>query len=91
MALLRGAGMAGLMTGLSIGILLFIPFRRGETWSRWAITALGLVSLAPALYYTLRLNLSTGASTPWIPSLFLIVFLVLGFLLSNDIGKPNKR
>lgn len=91
LALLRGAGVGGLITGLSIGILLFIPFRRGETWSRWAITALGLVSLTPALYYTLSLKFSTGASTPWIPSLFLIVFLILGFLLSNNLGMPIKK
>lgn len=91
LALLRGAGVGGLITGLSIGILLFIPFRRGETWSRWAITALGLVSLTPALYYTLSLKFSTGASTPWIPALFLIVFLILGFLLSNNLGKPIKK
>lgn len=91
LALLRGAGIAGWITGLSIGVLLFIPFRRGEMWSRWAITLLGFVSLLPALYYTVRLKLSTGASTPWIPSIFLLLLLIFGFFLSKDLGKPANK
>lgn len=91
LALLRGAGIAGWITGLSIGILLFIPFRRGEMWSRWAVTGLGLVSVLPALYYTVRLKLSTGASTPWVPSIFLLFLLIFGFFLSKDLGKPANK
>jgi hypothetical protein len=91
LTLLKGTGLGILMTSLALGLLLVIPFRRGETWSRWAISVLGLGMLLPGFYFALRLYLITGALTPW-PFMILLVALILaGFFLSGDIGRARRR
>ena len=40
LALIRALGGATFTAALSMGILLFIPFRQGIRWARWAIPVL---------------------------------------------------
>ena len=65
LALLHGVGFGALEVGLALWILLLVPFRRGETWSRWALTAIACLLLIPATYFTAKLALTTGAETPY--------------------------
>ncbi len=81
---LKAGGGANLAIALAIGILLFIPFRQGLFWARWAIPVVGLASQMPVLYATLSVTLNTPATPPWIAVLFTIVLLIAGLVLSME-------
>ena len=82
LALLRVCGGGWLAGAASLSVLIFIPFRRSQPWSRWAIPLVGLCSAVPTLYATLMLKARTGAATPWFAPAATILLLVIGFLLS---------
>jgi hypothetical protein len=88
LALIRIVGGAWIATALAIGIVLFIPFRQGMRWARWAVPAIGLVTLLPAFYAMLSVTLNTPATAPWKSALLTIVMLVAGFVLSLE---PEKK
>lgn len=80
---IRVLGCLNFIAALSVGILLFGPFRRGEPWARWAIPALCLAVLVPHTATAFHLAAATGAPTP---RALLVVFMLLavaGFLLSE--------
>lgn len=74
LALLHGGGLGMFTQGLALIILLTIPFRKGEAWTRWAIPAIILPNNIFLLYTTLYLKLTMQASTPW--QLFIITLLL---------------
>lgn len=84
---MKGDGVGMLATALAMALLLLVPFRRGESWSRWAIAAVGLVWFVPTLFLAWSLSNLTGAETPWPLVLLVTVLVALGFLLSGDVGK----
>ena len=82
LALLRVSGGGWLATAVSMGILVVIPFRRNEYWSRWAIPLIGLSAAIPTLYATLLVKARTPASVPWFGAAAAILLLIAGFVLS---------
>lgn len=84
LTLMKGTGLAGIVIAVSIGILLAVPFGRRENWSRWAILAIGSVSLVPMLIGSLRLYLRGGATFPCWANATLLVFIITAFLLTKD-------
>ena len=82
LAYLKFIGGGWLAVSLAIGIMLFIPFRRGEAWARLAIPIVGLVSYGTALYGTLLVTFNTSASPPWLISALGVLLMILGFLFS---------
>ena len=84
LSLMKGTGMAGISTAVSLAVLLAIPFRRRQRWSRWAILLIGATVLVPMLLGALRLRVETGASSPWWASAALLVILCLAFWLTRD-------
>ena len=76
----EGAGM--LATAVALTILLWIPFRRGQRWSYWAIPLIGLVEHAPTFFMTFHVARITDAEPPWLPVLTAMVLLVTGWLLA---------
>ena len=80
--LMRTAGGGLLAAGVSIAILLLIPFRAGETWARYTIPVIGLVAGLPSLYATILIRSRTQAHTPVVPSAIGVGLLVIGFILS---------
>jgi protein-S-isoprenylcysteine O-methyltransferase Ste14 len=62
--------------------LLFVPFRHGEMWARWAIPAGGLVISIGALYAMAYVSLNTQASPPLIAPVAGILLFVAGLILS---------
>jgi hypothetical protein len=86
LALLRGAGLAALVTGIAMGTLLFIPFRRGERWARWTLSGLSLTLLIPAARQAATLAAATGAATPWPALLVAILVVLVGFLLAGPVA-----
>lgn len=84
LALMRFIGGAWIAAALAMGIVLFIPFRQGIRWARWAVPAIGLAALLPAFYAMLSITLNTPATAPWKSALLTIVMLVAGFVLSLE-------
>jgi hypothetical protein len=82
LGLMRAAGGGLLGGGISIAILLLIPFRGGETWSLYAIPAIGLTTALPALYATTHIRARTQANTPVAASAIGVLLLGIGFILS---------
>jgi hypothetical protein len=84
LTLMKGTGMVGVTGGVALAVLLAIPFRRREGWSRWAILLIGATVLVPMLMGAVRLRIDTGAAAPWWASAALLVALGLGFWLTRD-------
>ena len=82
LAFMRVIGYTFLAFGLLIVILLFVPFRQGAGWVRWAIPIAGLVVCAGTLYTSLYVRFNTPASPPWIAPVVASVFLLTGLFLS---------
>ena len=79
LALVRASGVGAFGVGMFIIILLFIPFRKGTGWARWAIPGISLTLGLP--YYAVCLFL-----IPVIPMrsnvISIFILLILGFVLS---------
>jgi hypothetical protein len=75
-----GAGSVGVT--LSLAVMLVIPFRRGETWAKWAIPAVGAVFTALTAYAAYTIDMRTPASPPWRPTLGLTALYLAGGALS---------
>lgn len=82
---LKGAGLAALVPGIAMGILLFIPFQRGDAWARWAIPTVGLLLLLPTTYIAAKLANLTGVNIPWQLLLIPTGLLIFGYFLSGDL------
>lgn len=80
--LMRTAGGGLLATGVSVAILLLIPFRAGESWSKYSIPVIGLLCAIPALYATILIRSRTQARTPVVASSIGVGLIMIGFILS---------
>ena len=80
----KGTGDACVLAGLAISILLFIPFRRRESWSRWAILTIGYAFYVPMLGGAVYLTFTTGASSPWWLNAIMLLMLTIGFFITGD-------
>lgn len=77
--------------GITIIVLLIIPFRKGERWVKWFIPALTLVWLGFGLYIPIKIALKTQASTPWIGSAAALAINIIAFLLSGAFSKTRTE
>lgn len=82
LALMKSYGGAELSLALAQLIILLIPFRKGETWAKYAIPAAALVYTIPALFVTLNVRASTPAEPPWIAVVVGMVLVIVSFFLS---------
>ena len=89
LTLMKGTGMVGVTAGVSLALLLAIPFRRHEGWSRWAILVIGATVLVPMFLGAVRLRVETGAASPWWASAALLAILCLGFWLTKGLGRAE--
>ena len=80
-AFLRVAGGGWLSSAMSIGFLLFIPFRRGELWANWALLAVGLTVSIPAVVATVGLKRKTSANPPWVMAVVAVFLVMAGFIM----------
>lgn len=79
---LKLVGGGAIVLGIATSLLLCIPFKRGERWSRYAIPILQLVYLAFCVYCTLAIHIATNASTPWKLCCGFMAATLLAMLLS---------
>jgi len=84
LALIRAFGGASFSTALAMGIILFIPFKQGILWARWAIPIIGYATELPSLFVTLTVTLNTPATPPWKFVLLAMVLLLVGLILSLE-------
>jgi hypothetical protein len=82
LGLMRTAGGGLLAGGISLIILLFIPYRAGEAWSLYAIPVIGLMTALPAFYATIFIRSRTQAHTPVAAGATGVGLIVIGFILS---------
>lgn len=90
LALIRAFGGASFSTAVAMGIILFVPFRRGTQWARWSILAIGYAYYVPALIATLSVTLNTPATPPWKFIVMGMVVLLIGLILSLESGKKTE-
>jgi hypothetical protein len=81
-AALNADGGLILCNALAMTILLTIPFRRGELWASWAITAIGSATLLTVIRSSLNVDLHTAANPPWLALPVIIVLLVAALAFS---------
>ena len=90
LGLLQLGGIGQLSTGLTLGVLTLIPFRRGQRWAYWAIPMIGFIYGAPIAYGAYALHRSTQATTPWKPVVIILLVLVVAYLLTlRSAGEVN--
>ncbi len=82
LALMRAAGGAGLAVAVLELFLLFVPFRLGAMWARWAIPTGGLVISFGVLYAMAYVSFHTQATPPLIAPVVGILLFVAGLALS---------
>lgn len=91
LAMMRGTGGGSLASGLAMLLLLAFPFRRGEGWARWAVSAVGAVAWAGALWGALLLKIRTPASPPLLAAAAVgLGLVVLGLALSLVAGRAGR-
>lgn len=81
--LYRAVGTGMLSTAVALGFLLFIPFRRRERWSRWAMTAVGLCFAGLSIYFTLAFKAATGIDAPWPAAVASAALIVVAHVLAS--------
>lgn len=90
-ALMKVTGGGWLATAFAVGILLFIPFRKGMRWAYWAIPVIGLSTSLTSLYATIYVARNTPASPPWMAAALGTILLVIGFFFSVIPEAKAKR
>lgn len=78
----RGYGSTHLAVGISMLVLLWMLFRHGHRWARWALLAVGLPVLGATAYLSARLAAATNADTPWPGACVLLFLFVAGLALA---------
>lgn len=81
LALMKTAGGGALGCAVTGAFVLAGPFIAGERWANWALLATILCSFVPAVYATFLVHAKTGANTPRVPALAVLVMGALAFML----------
>jgi len=87
----KGGGALALASTIALLIMLFIPFRRGERWARWAIPAFQLPSLIALNYAPINIAIKTSAHPPLIIFFIGDLLFLAGFIFSLDFGKSKGQ
>lgn len=83
------SGTGFLVTGISALILLFIPFRRGDKWARFAIPIPLFLFNIFELVLGIRVNIKTGVSTPWPAAAAAMALLITAAILTLSPGREK--
>ncbi|MFK7898446.1 MAG: hypothetical protein AB8G23_21615 [Myxococcota bacterium] len=78
LGMMRTEGAGFLATAVALGALLAVPFRRGEAWAYWAMTAIGVVEHVPTLLANLHVSAVSPGSPPWQAAAVGIILLLIG-------------
>jgi len=89
MTLMKGTGLLAVSTAVSLGVLIAVPLRRRQPWSRWAVLLVAGVTLVPTLVGTFNVRAETEANAPYWPHLAMIACLGVAFWLTRDFAAPR--
>ena len=89
LGMMRTEGAGFLASAVAIGILFFIPFRRGEIWACWAMSCIGIVEHLPTLFANVYVSMTTAATPPWPIPLVGIILLIMGLVLAIHERQTN--
>lgn len=90
LSFMRAGGLGFLISGLALAILLAVPFRRGESWSRWALAAIATVDTALMTANIFNLQMNSLANPPLAPTAFALALSLAGFAFSLGV-KPTTE
>ncbi|AFZ44748.1 hypothetical protein PCC7418_2606 [Halothece sp. PCC 7418] len=82
LALMKVAGSGFLVTGLTMLLLLIIPWRAGESWSIYAVPSVSLVTCLASVYATSLVKTQTSGKPPIVLSLVGVFLTGIGFIFS---------
>ena len=82
LGMMRTEAAGFLAAGTAIGILLFVPFRKHEKWSYWAMSIIGIIEYAPTFFANYHVSEVTQASPPWQLMLVLMLSMLAALILS---------
>ena len=87
--LYRAVGTGMLVTGVTVLVLLLIPFRGHQAWSRWALSGIILLYACLSLFLTLAYQAGTTADVPWPgPAVAVVTIVIAHFLAGEMKGAP---
>jgi hypothetical protein len=76
LTLYRATGAGMLATGVAVLVILLLPYRLGQPWSRWALSGIGIFYGIMSSYLTLAYQGETSANVPWqgpVASVFVVI------------------
>lgn len=85
LSFMKAGGLGFFITGLAMAFLLAVPFRRGESWSRWALGAIAIFDSAVMTAIIYNINMNTVANPPLLPTAVTLVLAFVGFCFSLGI------
>ncbi|MGL4370633.1 MAG: hypothetical protein ACRCUT_13325 [Spirochaetota bacterium] len=89
-SLFKVTAAAFLISGAVTVVLLLIPYRRGELWSKMMIAFVNGVFSAALLYATLHVYLNTPGFSPWPAAVFSLTTTAAAFAM-NCVSEKMKR
>ena len=87
---MRSAGVGFLLAGIAISYLIFIPLRRGENWSRWALASICLTQAVVMGLVVVNVEANTSADTPLTPFVIMALLGFVGFLSYGGLKKGQQ-
>ncbi|ESA35272.1 hypothetical protein N836_12915 [Leptolyngbya sp. Heron Island J] len=89
LSLMKVAGGGYLATAACLAVLLWILFRRRETWARMAIPAIGIPAILIVNYAGLTIMHNTPGRPPLIAGPITITLFIAGFILSANSARQQ--
>jgi hypothetical protein len=91
LALMKSAGAGLLGSAIAGGFVLFIPFRAGSSWARWAMLIVAIIVTVPTAYAMLLVKFTTPGSPPWYAPVVGLLLVLAGLALSLDGSLQRNR
>lgn len=82
LSFMKSAAAGFLTTSIAMLFLLFIPFRKNERWSVWALFIISFVEVSIILSRIVTIRMNTLANPPIIPFILLLIFSIISFIVS---------
>lgn len=81
-ALLNGGGYYGISAGVSMMVLLLIPYSNHESWAGYAIGAIGLIGTVPLTWIVYTVKTKTAGDPPLWIMILINALLICGLAAS---------
>lgn len=65
LGVIKAMGAGSIAVTAALSLMLLIPFRRGETWARWAVPLVGITFTTLTAYAAYTIDVGTPAAPPW--------------------------